>query len=328
MRHAAAVLRAWGVVLATVLVAAGTCGVGTRPGLSPPGTPLAAGLVVPVGAQLVGPVFARPPDPAAGDRGRTPVTSDVAVLRLDGDPFGAWDDLAGQAQDMGVPIGNSGICVWRATSAGAANRIAGYPGLPITGPRPDFADAMSCDAGATGSLSDGTQVMVQLSLWWWVAGAELRVEISEGDLSEYASSRVTVRRPAPATAVGELPDRDPQASVGPGDPFGRPTNCFATGSQRLTLPDGGRLIGGGNTPLGRHDFAAVLAVEDLGVALGDLRDQLDGPDLSDGEFRLSEERLVDGRTVQSLSGGATGGGGCDVWSSPDGTAVLVTATSD
>lgn len=307
-------------VLAAGLVGAASCGGDPGPGLSPPGTPLTAGLVVPVGAQLVGPVFARPPVQTARARALTPVTSDVAVLQIDGDPFAAWDDLAGQAQDLGVPMPGSGVCLWRVTGEGDQTPV----GLPL---RTD-ADALDCDAFARGATTDGTQVTVQAGLWWAAAGAELHVEISQGGSGDAAQSRGPVGPRAPARAGERLPERDPQTSVEAGDPFGRENNCFETGYDRLTLPDGARLVGGGTMP-GLYDFAAVLAVEDAEAVLEELRGQLDDPGDSGGYYDLSEERLGDGASVWVLSGSVSaGGGGCDMWSSPDGKAILVTTSSD
>ena len=118
-------------------------------------------------------------------------------------------------------------------------------------------------------------------------------------------------------------------AVDPGEPFGRENNCFESGYDRLALPAGARLVGGGTTPGLFSDFAAVLAVEDPEAVLGELRDQLDEPDDSEGSYGLSEQPLADGTVVWSLAGGVSaGGGGCSLWSSPDGTAVLVTTSSD
>ncbi|SEP15071.1 hypothetical protein [Trujillonella endophytica] len=340
--------KAWGVALAAVLAGAVACGSdsgeATGPGaasvgLSPPGTPLAAGLVVPVGTQLVGPVFPRAPHVTVTLHAAFEVTSHAAVLQVDGDPFAAWDDLAGQARAIGVPVPGSGVCLWRITSAEVMRANPGTsPETPVSAARPDVADAVDCFAAARGPLSDGTQVIVEMGLWWWPAGAELHVEVSEGALSEgdvdvYPSSYPeTDPGPAPATAADQLPERNPTVSVGTGDPFGEQNNCFELGYDRLTVPAGARLIGGGTTPglVGfARDFAAVLAVDDPEAVLGELRDQLDEPDSTDGDYRLGEERIADGTSVWSLSGGVSaGGGGCYMWGTPDGTAVLVTTSSD
>lgn len=306
--------KVWGLLVAAVLAGAAGCGndagEASAPGaasvgLSPPGTPLAAGLVVPVGTQLVGPVFS----------GR------FAVLQVDGDPFRAWDDLAGQAQAIGAPMPGSGVCTWR----GASNSET-----PVSATPPDPAEVLDCMAAANGSLPDGTGVRVTMRLWWWAAGAELHVEFREGDVSDYAPVWPTTGDPGPApvTAAAQLPERDAPDVVETGDPFGIENNCFESGYDRLTLPAGARLVGGGTTP-GLSDFAAVLAVEDPRAVLGDLLDQLDEPDNSDGDYQLDEESLADGTAVWTLSGSVSAGGGaCGMSSSPDGTAVLVTTWSD
>ncbi|RBY85170.1 hypothetical protein [Blastococcus sp. TF02A-26] len=315
--------RVWGVVLAAVLAVAAGCGSDSGEaaapasvGLSPPGTPLVGGLVVPVGTHLVGPVFPDLPHPLARyDR-------QVAVLQIDGDPFAAWDDLAGQAQDMGLPVAASGVCTWLDSR---------YLATPVTGPAPATTAALDCRGGGHRSLQDGPGVGIAMRMWWWDAGAELHVDYFEGDLGDLFSGGPTTGDPgpAPATAADRLPKRDAPVAVEIGEPFGRENNCFESGYDRLTLPAGARLVGGGTTPGSTGDFAAVLAVEDPRAVLGALRDQLDGPDSSFGNYGLDEVALADGTLVWSLTGGVeAGGGGCSMWSSPDGTAVLVTTSSD
>jgi hypothetical protein len=306
--------RAWGVVLAAVLAGATACGSesggASAPSaasvqLSPPGTSLAAGLVVPVGTQLVGPVFP----------GRS------AVLQIDGDPFAAWDELATQAQAIGAPIPGSGVCRW----LGPSNHET-----PVSEARPDLAGVLDCMAAANGSLPDGAGVRITMRLWWFAAGAELHVELMEGDVSDLVPVWPDTGDPgpAPAAASAQLPERDAPVVVETGDPFGQENNCFESGYDRLTLPDGARLVGGGTTP-GLRDFAAVLAVDDPEAVLEALRDQLDEPDSSDGNYQLSEGHLTDGTSIWTLSGSVSAGGGaCGMSSSPDGTAVLVTTWSD
>jgi hypothetical protein len=314
--------RAWGVVLAAVLVGAAGCGDDPEAELFPPGTPLAAGLDVPVGTQLVGPVF-----PYVVEEESTG-TSRFAVLRVDGDPFAAWDDLAAQAQDTGVRMPRSSICHWRSTTADPVT-FGPYPDVPVSMSRPDHADAMSCQAGATGPPANGAQVRVEMQLWWWGAGAELHVEISEGGPVDRPAYPTYSERSAPATAVAQLPELAPRPSDGPGSPFGQENNCFETGYGRLTVPGGARLLGGGTTPGLYADFSAVLAVEDPEAVLRELEDQLDDPDETGGDYRVDAARLADGTTVWQLSGSVSaGGGGCGMLSSPDGTAVLVTTRSD
>ncbi len=315
-------------MLAAVLVGAAGCGDDSEAELSPPGTPLAAGLEVPVGSELVGPVFLRPPGSAA-DQSPPQRSASVAVMRVDGDPFAAWDDLAGQARDLGLQIPASGVCEWH-----RARPLAEVPSAPTSGPvdqpRPDLADTLDCQAVARGLLPDGTQVLVGMRLWWWDAGAELYVDISEGGMPEppYAYPGTDTGQ-APAMARDQLPEREPQPSVDVGDPFGSENNCFEAGYDRLTLPEGARLLGGGTTPGLYVDFAAVLAVDDAESVLGGLRDQLDDPDEDGGDYGISEERLADGTTVWVLTGAVDAGGGfCAMWSSPDGKAVLVTTTGD
>jgi hypothetical protein len=204
------------------------------------------------------------------------------------------------------------------------------PETPVSAARPEVADTLECLAAANGPLSDGAGLRITMRLWWFAAGAELHVEFLGGDVSGFVPVWPTTGDPgpAPATAAAQLPRRDAPALVETGDPFGQENNCFESGYDRLTLPDGARLVGGGTTP-GLSDFAAVLAVDDPRAVLEDLRDQLDEPDDTDGDYPLNEERLADGTSVWTLFGSVRAGGGtCGMNSSPDGTAVLVTTRSD
>jgi hypothetical protein len=77
-------------------------------------------------------------------------------------------------------------------------------------------------------------------------------------------------------------------------------------------------------------FAAVLAVADAHATLQDLACQLDPTGPGAGEGSVSIERLdLSGDSVWLLSGDVSAGGGsCQMWSSPDGHAVLVTTWND
>jgi hypothetical protein len=327
--------RAWGAVLAVALAGIGGCGTdsGREPApvgdpatvtLAPAEAPLAAGLVVPLGTRLIGPVFPGIYDPAA------PYVASIAVLQVDGDPFAAWDDLAGQAQAIGLPIAGSGTCLWTITSSDVLRANPTVPQqTPVSAARPDVADALDCTAAANGPITDGSGLRLTMRLWWHAAGAELHVQLHEGRVDDFVSAWPgTDPGPAPAAASAQLPQKDAPPSVDPGDPFGRENNCFESGYDRLTLPTGARLVGGGTTP-GLGDFAAVLAVEDPESVLGELKDQLDEPDDSNGQYRLVKGQLADGTSVWSLDGYVeAGGGACSMSSSPDGTAVLVTTYGD
>jgi hypothetical protein len=331
-------------VLAALLAVTGACGTDSGPEpapiesfLSPSGTPLSAGLEVPVGTQLVGPVFAEGLHEGLLLYGASAeVVSHQAVLQVDGDPFAAWDDLAGQAQAIGVRIAGSGTCMWRLARAPQGMDHIPNVDTPVALSRPDLADTLDCEAAARAPLPDGSMVMIEMRLWWWAEGAELHVRISQGDVSGadtpqgYGSSSElsasypeTDPGPAPATAGGQLPERGAPTSIGRGDPFGAETDCFETRYDSLTVPAGARFVGGGTTP-GLGSAATVLAVDDPEAVLGELRNQLDRPDDSNGHFDIGEERLEDGTSIWVLSVSVdAGGGACAMRSSPDGTAVLV-----
>lgn len=285
--------------------------------LSPPGARLAPGFVAPTGSQLIGPVFPRATAAIAA------TTSRVAVLKIDGNPFAVWDDLADQARAAGAHLPGSGVCQWLQSMP--------PPGpLPVnvsvSEPRPKDADALDCQASADGTSPQGRLIIVQMRLWWWAAGAEIGIEIFDGATAQYTYPEANPGR-APATAADQLPSRSDAPLPSVGEPFGRENNCFETGYERLRVPVGARVVGGGSTP-GLEDFAAVLAVTDARIVLEALLAQLDGPDTAGGSFTISHD-LVTGGSVWKLSGGVDGGGGgCEMWSSPDGGAVLVTTHSD
>ena len=326
--------------LAALLSGAVACGADPSPDLgpresylAPPGAALAPGLVVPVGTQRIGPVFAEGRHEAGALYGASAqVTSHEAVLQVDGDPFAAWDDLAGQARDIGAQIPGSGICMWRLTSVPPGMDVIPNVDTPVAMPRPELADTLDCEAVARGQRPDGSFVIVDMRLWWSAAGAALRVEISQGDVSEVdipqgsgSESELAASYPetdpgaAPSSAGGQLPERDAPTSIDAGDPFGGATDCFESRYDRLTVPAGARFVGGGL-------YRSVLAVEDPEAVLRDLRDQFDDPDDTSGHFDLGEERLDDGTLVRTLSVLVdAGGGACEMRSSPDGTAVLVSA---
>ena len=114
-----------------------------------------------------------------------------------------------------------------------------------------------------------------------------------------------------------------------GEPFGLETNCFESGYDRLRVPPGARVVGGGTAPV-LGSFAAVLAVSDPEAVLEHIADQLDptGPDVGEGSVTIKQVDLSDG-SIWLLNGEVgAGGGGCRMWSSTDGQAVLVTASND
>jgi hypothetical protein len=291
-------------------------------GLSGPGTPLAGRLVVPPGAELIGPVFPSPSLVGGDER------SFVALLAVEGDPFAAWDDLAGQARDLGAPLPSSGSCAW--------HDIRTEQGGPLKSefvdqPRPDGAEAMECIGGGYGPTPGGGSISVNARLWWWAEGAELGLEVSvgEGAYSRSYGSTDDDPGPAPASAVANLPVRQEPIVPDVGEPFGLETNCFESGYDRLRVPPGARVVGGGTVPV-LGSFAVVLAVTDPHAVLQHIAQQLDpnGPDAGDGSVTIKKVDLPDG-PVWVLNGDVmAGGGSCQMWSSPDGHAILVTTWND
>ena len=300
-------------------------------GLSGPGTPLAEGLVVPPGTHMIGPVFPSPGDVGGDKRGF------VALLAVDGDPFAAWDDLARQTRDLGAPLASSGSCAWYDIRTEQGGLLE--PEF-VDQPRPDTAEAMACGGSGYGPKQGGGSLCVNAEMWWWAQGAELGLEVSTGE--DECGSTDSDRGPAPSSAVAELPSRDvPRRGIDPvrlslvpvmpdvGEPFGLETNCFEQGYARLRVPPGARLVGGGTAPV-LGSFAAVLAVSDPKAVLEHIADQLDptGPDAGEGSVTIETVNLPEGPVWVLTGDVSAGGGSCQMWSSPDGRAVLVTTWND
>ena len=291
-------------------------------GLSGPGTPLAGGLVVPPGMRLIGPVFPSPSQVGGDERGF------VALLAVEGDPFAAWDDLARQARDLGAPLPSSGSCAWHDIRTEQGGLLESEF---VDQPRPDGAETMECVGGGYGPTPGGGSISVNARLWWWAEGAELGLEVSvgEGAYSRSYGSTDDDPGPAPASAVAHLPARQEPIVPDVGEPFGLETNCFESGYDRLRVPPGARVVGGGTVPV-LGSFAVVLAVSDPHAVLQHIAQQLDpnGPDAGDGSVTIKKVDLPDG-PVWVLNGDVmAGGGSCQMWSSPDGHAILVTTWND
>lgn len=280
--------------------------------LSPPGSFLAQGLVVPAGSRLIGPVFQEPlTGPGEG-------ITKIAILQIDDDPFAVWDDIAAQARRLGAALPGSGVCR-RQSPEGAV--LAEYSG--------DEVHSLACGASAGGTSAGGRGVSINADLWWWASGAEMSVKISDTD-TPIAAFMYPATDPgrAPSRAAARLPARTTGLLPDVGEAFGRNTDCFEGADSRLRVPTGARLIGGGTTPI-LEDFAAVLAVVDARSVLEALRSQLDDPDVPGGSYTIRSEQLPDGKAIWMLDGTANdGGGSCWMRSSPDGAAVLVTAHGD
>jgi hypothetical protein len=279
-------------------------------GFLPPGTPLAQGLVVPRGSRLVGRTFPRHEGSMAAPAGST-----SALLDVDHDPLAVWDDLADQANRIGVPMPHSGICVWVDRRSGAK--------LPVTSSPPSGA-ALICSVGAGGR---GLYVLARL--WRGSEAGELAIIVSGAISSRTGSSPAFDPGPAPSTADDGLPTVQPPPRPDVGDEFGRVSNALESG-YRMRIPEGARLIGGG-IARSLEDFAAVLAVRDAHEVIEALGHQIDptGPKVGDAEVAIKREKLGDGRSIWTLrSSSGAGGGTANIWSSPDGKAVLVTTHSD
>jgi hypothetical protein len=128
--------------------------------LQPAGSDLADGLVVPEGTRLAGAVFARPSEVQSGDDW-------TAHLVIDGDPFAAWDDVAGELRDgdQAAPMsGSADACTWTIADDAVLEPDAGNdgagggatPGEPVDG----GAVAPRSTSSATGDAPTTTQPTV------------------------------------------------------------------------------------------------------------------------------------------------------------------------
>jgi hypothetical protein len=277
---------------------------------------LMEGLVAPTGTRLVGDVFERP----WGDEVTN--VSTVAVLTVDGDPFAAWDDLAGQIRDLGAPFPGSGACAWLEQGDSGST-----PVRSVAEPAPAGADGVTCAGSATAA---GGAVSFLAELWVSPDGAELGVETLPAEPGSEAQSYPEVGTgAAPAGAADRLPPVEQPALPRVGEPFGRENNCFESGYERFTVPEGAEVVGGGNAPV-LEDFAAVLAVDDAPAVLEALAGQLDptGPSTGDAAIDVRQARVPGGQVWELTGSVSAGGGACGIWSSPDGKLLLVMTHSD
>jgi len=288
-------------------------------GLSPPGTPIAEGLVVPKGARLIGPAFWAPE--SKGDH------SWAAVLDVGADPFAAWDDLAEQMRAKGAPYPRSGVCNWEQAVSGDGQPLIG----PVSEAHPGGVHALDCEAGMGGSVVNGVSVYLEARLYWSPRGAELALAISEEDkqLRDPFAGPDPYPDRAPAGALALLPHRSDASLPKVGQPLGSRNDALERG-QLLHVPPDARVVGGGRAA-SIADFEAVLAVGDAHAVLLSLGRQVDptGPKVGDGQVTLTRQQTPGGRSIWYLNTLIQAGGGAtEMWSSPDGKAVLVTTRSD
>ncbi|HMJ76061.1 MAG TPA: hypothetical protein VK507_08815, partial [Iamia sp.] len=319
-----------------------------------PGTDIAEGLVVPDGARLAG-VFRRPapdPDPDPPDPlppvigtapgGTLPTTLPTttttttaapgphgpddwtALLVVDDDPFGAFDDLAAQVRATGPQLpGSAGACVWvhpAAEGDGPARVDAVRSGPPA-----GTIDHLRCRASASDgetavvlTLQSGGAYRGTIDLTW---AATTSAAGSEGEAA-----------PGPGTdPVDGAAADDPPGAAEPdepeaGDPFGGPVSCTPGGAP-LRLPEGATLV----ASEGGYDGWAVLASDDPEATIAGLI-ELARAEPGSGDLQTHpEERLTlaDGTVVvEQLWEINAGGGICTALTGPDGRHLLVTAQGD
>jgi hypothetical protein len=309
-----------------------------------PGAPLGDGLVVPEGAELVGPVFPLPVrEPVGGAEPSDPGWA--AVLAVTGHPFDAWDGLAGQAQGLGIGAPRSDTsCTWLVDGGSIGTRYVALGGAGA----PAGTVALSCQASGTATAAgdDGRLLDMSLELWVDREGAHVTVGASRVPADDQVAGAgffggthmVDAASPAPAGGPATEADRRtvPVVEVatgeaGPGTPFGHEVNCLERGYDQLEVPPGGRLLTvSGASVAGSRDYAAVLAVEEPEAALADLAAQMMREAPSGTPAPVARRApLADGREVWELAHSVQAGGGhCQVVAHPDGHALLVLPRSD
>lgn len=269
-----------------------------------PGTPLFAGLAVPEGTKRI---FASPADSEAGfDPAAT-----VAVLQLTGDLLDVWADLVDQVAALGGQLPGSGVCWWNGDGNPAS----------LLEPRPKGNLSVEC-YGDTAFVRSGQTVILSVATRLESGGAEMILTAARG--AGQQGSNPDDPGPVDSADLRGLPrDKTPDVPT-EGDEFGVEHNCFERGYDRFRVPEGARYVGGGRTV--RTD--PVLEVDDPQAVLEALREQLDDPGDTSGEWSITHE-TVDDEVIWTLEGSVeAGGGACRLYTIDDGRYLVVTVHSD
>jgi len=208
--------------------------------LLPPGTPLADGLVVAPGTQLIGAVF------PATDYG-TDGTGWTALLWIDQDPIQAFDAYVEQARRLGFAVPGSASCSFIKDSRPLA------PDAATT----EQADEIRCREGATSPGATDT-TSIDLVLRYGRSSNFLMLQMTgDGAPSSGAVDPNFARASTPPVLPALTPAK---LATKPGAPFGTKNDAFDSGYRRFHLERGSRLAAPVADLAGDYDFVAVLQV--------------------------------------------------------------------
>lgn len=277
------------------------------------GEELFAGLEVPGGARLAGPVHEVP---RWADQPDGPVVREV-VLTINRDPLGVWDRLVEQARAQGVALtGSASACTGYDTTHLREPTPAGQPDHPT----------LECASRAAAPTEETVDVRLQWGASaWYVLVSAAPSRPDDGPLPSPPGTEAAV----PSQSRGHLPALDRGTTPTVGQVFGPLHACFADGGpRRFRVPVDARLLADARY-LG-DDSTAVLAADDPRAAIDDLGRQLAAhhPEGSEAPVpHLREVALSDGSRVWTLEYGSAGGT-CRMWATADGGHVVVQTHSD
>jgi hypothetical protein len=252
--------RVVGLAIVAVLMA-GACdsGQSKRPVVERGGA-LRDGFRVAPNSQLVGAVFEEPnsrllPSGAVSEGSDQLAWS--AVLEIERDPVGVYDDYVAQARRIGVPLPGSGErvkdCVpVRPTTQTKSRQCYVY------GPACYAADGqLRCAAGGTGGPSHRLAVAIELAWGGDMRYAHLTVTRTD---TEDGYSPGPFPPAKPTTPPPPIVVRPVSRSDRPGTPFGSRNNAFRRGYRRFRLEPGSRVLADVQLPLSTNQLA-VLQIE-------------------------------------------------------------------
>ena len=239
----------------------------------------------------------------------------TAVLEIDRDPVGVYDNYVDQARRLGVPMPRSG-----------ARRVAGckpQPNHPERTVSPEFGPPcassrtfLTCDGNNAGGRR--APVAVDLSIKW---GAETRVAVlTVTHFKGVRDAPPLGTEQRAAESVIPRPRERPTTST-PGRPFGTATDAFERGYRRFELEPGSRVI----VDAPALSLAVLEITGDVTKVLSRYATQLATPERPP---KVTVARLSDGGTVLSVEYGPDGGGAAELLTDAAHKYAMVTWSSD
>ena len=265
----------------------------------PPGTELTNGLVVASGSRLVGAVFYYPASEGVGLAAR-------AVVSIERDPVGVYDEYVAQARRLGFLIGGSG------TKGTCGLVFSDSPvTVPLSSPDPSTPLRLTC-AGRGQRLSEPETLLAEMTWGGSSRHAVLSVgpadPIRDPDLGETRAAT-----PSPLPKVSDAP-----LATEPGTPFGTRNNAFNAGYRRFKLGAGSRVAA-------ELDNLTVLFIDgDARAVMRGYAGQLGG---GRDQPKVERERTSHG-DVLFLSHEPIGGGSATLFTDPTGKWLLIGTSSD